>query len=189
MEFKFDFTKLKSNLVLGIKDSFKDIEEENENIYCYSLIIHSDISCIGAAANTVEYFEDNIDEEDERMYYKFCEQDWEIYNETNEYLDEAQEQIKKFVDENDDLITDKDTCYYTDFFEEFREKIFDICIEALYEVKSSSFFDKFLRDESGRFINFMIPEYLDHEESIKIFSKLNSGDIVKEYINNVDEFI
>lgn len=187
MEFKFDFDKLKNNLILGIKDSFKDIQEENKNIYCYSLIIDSDISCIGIAANTVEYFEDNIDEEDERMYYKFCEQDWKIYNDTNEHLDEAQEQIKNFVDENDNLIADKDTCYYTEFFEEFRQKVFDICIEALYEVKCSNFFDGFLKE--GRFINFMIPEYLGQEESIKIFSRLNSGDIAKEYIDNVDEFI
>lgn len=187
MDFKFDFDELKNNLILGIKESFRNIKEESEDIYCYSLIINSEISCIGTAANTVEYFEDNIDEKDERMYYKFCEQEWEFYNETNKYLDTVQYQINKFMDENKDLISNNDTCYYTEFFEEFREKVFDICIESLYEVKSSKFFNKFFNNKG--FINFMIPEYLSQEASIEIFSKLNDGDIVKEYTENIEEFL
>lgn len=187
MEIKFDFDKLKSNLISGIKKSFKSIQQKNEDIYCYSLVVDSDLLCIGAAANTLEYLEDNIEDENERMYYKFCEQDWKIYNETNDYLDKVQDEIKKFINENNNLICDDNSCYYTDFFENFREKVFDICVEGLYEVKSSNIFDELFNE--GGFINFMIPEYLSQEASIDIFSKLNSGDIVKEYIDNIEEFI
>ena len=80
MDFKFDFDKIKSNVVLGIKKSFKNIEEENNDIYCY-LVVSSDLSYIGAAANTIDYLKENIDDEDETIYYKFCEQEWEFYNE------------------------------------------------------------------------------------------------------------
>lgn len=65
MNSKFDFFKLKSNLIKGIKESFENIYEKYDNIYCYSLIVSSDLSCIGVAANTVEYLKDNIDDEDD----------------------------------------------------------------------------------------------------------------------------
>ena len=181
------FIKFKKNIILGIKKSFESIKEDNDHIYCYSLVVSSELSCIGAAANTIDYLNENIDEEDEIMYYKFCEQEWEFYNETNEYLDSAKEQINKFIKENESLISNKDTCYYSEFFEEFREKIFDTCVRALYEVKDSSFFDSF--SEDGGFINFMIPEYLGQEESVEIFKKLNKDNVVKEYTENIDEFI
>lgn len=190
MDFKFNFINFKSKLILGIKKSFKTIQEENENVYSYSLIINSDLSSIGVAANTVEYLEDNIDDEDNEMYYKFCEQEWKIYNETNEYLNEVQELLNKFISENDSLLsenTNNSYYTYTKFFEDFRERIFEFCIESLYEVKLSNFLDEFLKGEN--FINFMIPEYLSQEYSIEIFEKLNSGSIVVEYVDNIEEFL
>lgn len=190
MNCNFDFINFKSNLILGIKESFKTIQEKNKNVYSYSLTVSSDLSCIGIAANTVEYLEDNIDDEDDEMYYKFCEQEWKIYNETNEYLNESQELLNKFISKNDSILsanTNNGYYAYTKTFEDFRERVFDFCIEALYEVKSSDFFENFLNN--GKFINFMIPEYLDQEYSIEIFKKLNSGSIVTEYVDNIEEFL
>ena len=81
MDFKFDIIKFKKNIILGIKKSFESIKEDNDHIYCYSLVVSSELSCIGAAANTIDYLKENIDDEDETIYYKFCEQEWEFYNE------------------------------------------------------------------------------------------------------------
>lgn len=190
MNCNFEFNNFKNNLILGIKESFKTIQEKNENVYSYSLIVSSDLSYIGVAANTVEYLEDNIDDEDDEMYYKFCEQEWEIYNETNEYLNQAKELLNKFISNNHSILsanTNNGYYAYTKIFEDFRERVFDVCIEALYEVKLSNTFNDFFNN--GKFINFMIPEYLDQEYSIEIFKKLNSGSIVTEYVDNIEEFL
>lgn len=183
---QFDFDELKKTLILGIKESFGYILNENNKVYSYSLTVSSDLSSIGASANTIEFWNDSIEEDDERMYYKFCEQDWLIYNETNEHFQCAKNQIDEFLEKNKDKLVNN-SFYYTDFFEEYRESVFNMCQEALYELKKSGFFDGFLY--KGGFINFMIPEYLSQDSSIEIFTKLNIGDIIQEYIDNIEEFI
>lgn len=35
----------------------------------------------------------------------------------------------------------------------------------------------------------MVSEYLDEEDSIEIFSKLNSGIVVKEYKEHIEDFM
>ena len=184
---QFDFNVLKKNLILGIRESFSYILNENNEVYCYCLTVSSDLSSIGASAKTIVFWNDSIEEDDERMYYKFCEQDWLIYNETNEYFKCAKNQIDEFLEKNKEKLVNNNSFYYTDFFEEYRENVFNICQEALYELKKDGFFDIFLN--KGGFINFMIPEYLSQDSSIEIFRKLNIGDIIQEYIDNIEEFI
>lgn len=184
----FNFDLLKSKIISGIKESVKGISnnEKDETIYAYSLLISSNDLYIGVCANTKEYLEENIENEEDRAYYKYCEQEWKIYNETNEYFEETEEIIKKYLKENSSLISDKNSIY-TDFFEDFREKVLSTGVDALIETKEINEFKKIQR--VGGFINFMVPEYLDQEESIDIFTRLNNGETVEEYKNNIEEFL
>lgn len=189
MQSEFNFQKFKEEAIAAVKKAFLEIMKEykDSTVYAFSLTCDSAARSIGVVANTKELLEEQIEDEEDRYYYKFCEKEWEIWDAADDEFQKLRNMLVEFQENNEDEISDWETCIYTKFFEEFREKIFDTCVQALIEIKNEGFFQNKCNEDV--FINFMVPEYLDEEDSIEIFSKLNSGMIVKEYKEHIEDFV
>ncbi|MCH5138455.1 DUF4303 domain-containing protein [Clostridiaceae bacterium UIB06] len=189
MESEFNFQKFKEKVILAVKKAFLEIMEEykDSTVYGFSLTCDSSARSIGVVANTKEALEEQIEDEEDRYYYKFCEQEWEIWDAADDEFQELRDTLAQFQENNEDKISDSETCIYTEFFEEFREKVFDTCVQALIEIKNGGFFQD--KCKESVFINFMVSEYLDQDYSIEVFSKLNSGMVVKEYKDHIEDFM
>ncbi len=188
MQQEFNFEKFKEEVILATKKAFLEIMDEykDSTVYAFSLTCDSAVRSIGVVANTKEALEKEIDNEEDRYYYKFCEQEWEIWDAADNEFQEIRNSLLEFQENNKDKISDSESIY-TEFFDEFREKIFDICVQALIEIKDEGFFQD--KCKENIIINFMIPEYLDEDYSIEVFSKLNSGIVVKEYKEHIEDFM
>ncbi|MBU3104295.1 DUF4303 domain-containing protein [Clostridium gasigenes] len=189
MQSKFNFQKFKEEVILATKKAFLEIMDEYEDstVNAFSLTCDSAVSSIGVVANTKEALEEKIEDEEDRYYYKFCEQEWEIWNGADNEFKEIGNDLVEFQKNNKNKMSDAETCIYTDFFNEFRENIFDICVQALMEIKDENFFEDNCKESI--IINFMVSEYLDEDYSIEVFSKLNNGIVVEEYKQNIESFM
>lgn len=189
MKSEFNFQKFKEKVILAIKKAFLEVMDEykESTVYAFSLTCDSYARSIGVVANTKEALEEQIEDEEDRYYYKFCEQEWEIWDAADDEFQEIRNTLVEFQENNKDKISDSETCIYTEFFDEFREKIFDICVQALIEIKDENFFKD--KCKESIIINFMVPEYLDEDYSIEVFSKLNSEMIVEEYKQHIEDFM
>jgi hypothetical protein len=188
MKSEFNFEKFKEEVILATKKAFLEIMEEYKDftVYAFSLTSHSAAESIGVVANTKEALEEQIEDEEDRYYYKFCEQEWEIWNGADDEFQEIRNSLLEFEENNKDKISDSESIY-TEFFDEFREKVFDTCVQALIEIKDEGFFKDNCKENI--IINFMVPEYLDEDYSIEVFSKLNSGKVVEEYREHIEDFM
>lgn len=189
MQSEFNYEKFKGKLVLVIKKAFLEIMDEYQNstVYAFSLTCDSAVRSIGVVANTKEALDGKIEDEEDRYYYKFCEQEWEIWDAADNEFQEIRNTLVEFQENNKDKISDSKTFIYTEFFNEFRDKIFDICIQALKELKGEKFFEEKCKEDI--MINFMVPEYLDEDYSMEIFSQLNNGIVVEEYKEHIEDFM
>lgn len=189
MKSEFNFEKFKEEVIFAVKKAFLEIMDEykESTVYGFSLICDSSARSIGVVANTKEALKEQIEDEDDRYYYKFCEQEWEIWDAADDEFQHIRNSLVDFQENNEDKISDSDTYVYTEFFEKFREKIFDACVEGLIEIKNEGFFQD--KCKENVFINFMVPEYLDEDYSIEVFSKLNDGIVVKEYKEHIEDFM
>ncbi|WP_315078899.1 DUF4303 domain-containing protein [uncultured Clostridium sp.] len=186
----FDFKKFKEELILATKNAFLEIIKANKEgiIYAFSLNCSSDVKSIGIIANTKYKLNTIVGEsENDFWYYKFCPEEWEIWNGADDEFCRIGNILKAFQEDNKNRISDSETNVYTYFFQEFREKIFDVCIDALLELKEEEFFVNNSKESIE--LNFWVSEFLDEEESIDIFSKLNNGKIVEEYKEHIAEIL
>lgn len=189
MQSEFNFQKFKEEVILATKKAFLEIMDEykDSTVYAFSLTCDSSVRSMGVVANTKEALEEQIEDEEDRYYYKFCEQEWEIWDAADNEFQEIRNTLVEFQENNKDKISDSETCIYTEFFDEFREKIFDTCVQALIEIKEEKFFED--KCKESIVINFMVPEYLDEDYSIEVFSKLNNGIVVEEYKEHIEDFM
>ena len=72
------------------------------------------------------------------------------------------------------------TYIYTELFYEHSSKIIESCINALIRFKTSAC--------NGLLLTLNIREFLDEDERIEIFKKLNSKEAAAEYSEYIDEF-
>ena len=170
----------------GIMKSFIDIivDYKDEEVYIISLILDRANCMLGISANTKEYLEEQLKKDDDRWYYTFCEDEWEICNIGNEDFEKAQNLLKEYISKKD---TEEQKYIFTDEFDDFIEIIMEACVDELEEVVKEKYFDRLY--DHKLIVNFMMPENLDNDESIEIFSRLNKGKIVKIYKDNIEDFM
>ncbi|WP_252225846.1 DUF4303 domain-containing protein [Clostridium sp. ZBS2] len=186
----FDFNEFKQNIILATKSAFLEIVKTNkeDTVYAFSLNCSADVRSIGIIANTKSALNDIVDGSDNDFwYYRFCPEEWKIWNGADDKFYRIGNKLKAFQEDNKDRISDSETNVYTYFFQEFREKIFDVCIDALLELKEEEFFAN--NSKEGIELNFWVSEFLDEEESIDIFSKLNDKNTVDEYKEHIEEIL
>lgn len=186
MKIEFNNKLFKKYVKKGIMKSFIDImiDYKDDEVYIISLILDRANCMLGISANTKEYLEEQLKKDDDRWYYTFCEDEWEICNIGNEDFEKAQNLIKEYISEKD---TEEQKYIFTDEFYDFIEILMEACVDVLEEVVKEKYFER-LYDHKLIF-NFMMPESLESDESIEIFSRLNKGKIVKIYKDNIEDFM
>lgn len=169
----FNYEKLEENLCKEVEAYAKSLLDKKEDVYIISLEYFPDFTTfLAIRANTNSYLEEQVEEEDEYTYYKYCEEewDWDIFGEFKEISLELQNHYKEMED-----TCDEDE--FDDLQDEHAEKIIEICKNVMKKFKETDTFKTFPK----LYLNVYVREYFSEEESIQIFGELNGEDSVEEY--------
>lgn len=177
----FDYEKFENNLVQRMETVLDKWLNENDDIYIFSLDCSRGMESIGAIANTKHYLEEQTeDDSEDYWYYKYCEEEWELFD----TFTEISEDMRQFLDDNGDVFVDPQTNEYTVVFEdEHMDKMTECCQNALIRFRQS-----INQKHPDILLTFNIREYLDEDERIEIFKKINSKTAAKEYSRHIEDF-
>ena len=169
----FDYKKLEKNLLAAVVEYAKSKLEHKDELYIISLEYFPDFTTyVGIRANTSSYLKEQVEEEEEYTYYKYCEEewDWDLFDDLRELSTELQEHYNWLEEEYDDDEFDE-------LQDEHAEKIIEICKSVMMNFKETDIYKQFPK----LFLNVYVREYFSEEESIQIFGELNGEESVEEY--------
>jgi hypothetical protein len=132
----FDFKALKTPLKQAVKQSFRGLVQAHgqEGIVAYGLYIDDLASMVADAANTRDHLENNVASfPNERDFYTFATTEWKY--EGLDYGLELFDDISKSLTTHSASLSENKR-------QHFRNKLLDICVDVLRELKSDRFFDK-----------------------------------------------
>lgn len=176
----FDYERFKKDIVIAMENLLKKWAEENDDIYIISLDLSRDMESVGVIANTEQYLNEQDDmESEDYWYYKYCEEEWDLY----ETVDEISSYMNAFIEENKEQFTDSETFTYTEAFDAHCDKMIESCKSAL-----KCFRESVNKDFPKLLITLNIREYLDNDERIEAFSLVNSKEAIKEYTEHIEDF-
>ncbi len=176
----FDYKKFEDGVVHQMEAAFDKWIRNNSDLYIFSLDCTRAMDSIGVIANTTHYLEEQAEPDaEDYWYYKYCEEEWELFD----TFTTVSADMRKYLDDNSDVFTNPETHEYSEAFDEHFDKIIECCENAL--IRFRQFINK---TNSNILLTFNIDEYLDGEDRIKVFEKINSGVAVKEYSEHIEEF-
>ena len=172
----FDYEEFEKKLVTQMENTLKNWGKENDDIYIFALDLARGADSVGAIANTKHYLNGQADKDSTDYYFfKYCEDEWELFD----AFEDISKEMRKYIDENGDAFSDLKTCEYTEAFDEHCGKITDSCRNALI---------CFAKEYPKLLFTFNIRDYMDTDERIEMFEKMNSAQAAKEYAEHIDEF-
>ena len=177
----FDYKQFEDELVTQMESTLEQLLEEYNDIYIFSLDIANDMGSAGIIANTYSFLEEQASPGDEDYYYfKYCEEEWDIWESGN--FNKIKDNMSSYLENNHKKFSKNSdgTYIYTELFYEHSSKIIESCINALIRFKTSAC--------NGLLLTLNIREFLDEDERIEIFKKLNSKEAAAEYSEYIDEF-
>lgn len=180
----FDYKQFEDELVTQMENTLKQLLKEYNDIYIFSLDIDNDMSSAGIVANTYSFLEEQASPGDEDYYYfKYCEEEWDIWESGN--FDKIKDNMSTYLEINHENFSKKnDGIYiYTELFYEHCSKIIESCTNAL--IRFNNFKTTIC---PGLLLTFNIREFLEEDERIGIFKKLNTQEAAEEYSEHIDEF-
>jgi len=177
-----NFHELEINIEEATKKAFKELftKYSHEEIYCFSLYSDEGAMTVCPSMNTIDFLNKLNDEEKEELaYYKFEPAEWKYemvgaIEEFNEISTKLRTELEKNNFENE--YKNEKT------FLEFRNRLFEICINVLKRLKNEDFFRKITGQDV--FLVFSVSDFefdLKGIESMVI--KLNDNDYKSEYLN------
>lgn len=177
----FDYEKFESDVLQQMETLLEKWTSENKDLYIFSLDCARGMESIGAIANTVHYLSEQTEpDSEEYWFYKYCETEWELFH----TFEAISADMKQYLEENKAAFLDSETCAYAEAFDTHCEKIMECCTNVLMRLRQS------LRAEhSDLLFTFEIREYLEEEEKLEIFEKINSKSAWKEYAAYIEEFM
>lgn len=176
----FDYKKFENKVVQQMATVFDKRIRENDDLYIFSLDCAREMDSIGVITNTMHYLDEQAKPNSgDYWYYKYCEENWDLFD-TFEVISKD---MRKYLDENSDIFINDASDEYSEAFDEHCDKIIECCQNALIRFRQS-----INQNYQNILLTFNIREYLDKEERIKIFEKINSKNAFKEYVEHIDEF-
>lgn len=133
----FDFKAIKKPLKLAAEKSFKEIVKRhgNEELISFGLYVDNEGTMVADAANKKAHLEQLISENpSEKEYYTYFINEW-YYEGTDVALDLFEPICEELARYSAALGSD-------DKIKRFRDKLLDICVEVLAELKAENFFAK-----------------------------------------------
>lgn len=168
----FDYEKFEKDLLVAVEEYAKSQLDNKDDMYIMSIeYFPRFITFIAIRANTYSYLEEQVEEEDEDYtYYKYCEEEWELYKCLGEISNVLEDAYNKMEEKYDD-----------DEFDELQiehaTKIMDICKSVMKKFKETDTYKEF----KELYLNVYVREYFNEEETIQIFGELNGKDSIEEY--------
>ena len=166
----FDYEKLEKNLLEAVEEYAASQLDQNDDMYIMSIEYFPEFTTfIAIRTNTYSYLKEQVDEDDESYtYYKYCEEEWDLYEDVKEISSALQAEYNEMEEKYDD-----------DAFEEAQEKHAESqkCTCCGKKFKETDTFKKFKK----LYLNVYLREYFDEEEILRIFAELNGDDCIEEY--------
>ena len=179
----FDYRKFENSLVIQMEKTLEKLLKEYDDIYIFSLSLSNDMTWTGVIANTLHNLEEQAEPDDEDYYYyKYCEEEWDLW-EMDDFQD-ITDNLKEYDDINSGSFSDNVDYTYTDAFDVHRGKLIESCKNALVRFSHTR-----NQKAPGLLLSFYIREYLDAEEYIEIFQKINSKEATEEYSAHTEDFV
>lgn len=181
----FDYKKFEDSLVLQMENTLARLLKEHDDIYIFSLSLSNDVNSVWVIANTLHNLEettsaDNEDYDNEDYYYyKYCEEEWDLW-ETDDFNGISDELAGYDVYKENGGKTSENE----DVFCNHRDKAIESCRNAL--IRFNTYKNK---NCPGLLLTFYVREYLDGEECIELFEKLNSREAAAEYSEHIEDFV
>lgn len=179
---KNKMTKTEKNKIVqliekNMKECFIAIQKEceDEKIYILSTECDEDMSAIYVYMNTEENLQrqlDNADEEmkDEIYYYKYCEDEWYVFEDSPKYFKDVSDYVKKKELTNDD-----------------KSVWYELFVESLLELQKEKFFEQ-QYNKNKILLTINAHDTFSEEAAIDYFRKLNAGENCSEYMKNIEQF-
>lgn len=147
---------------------------EGERIYIVSLECEESLSKVFLYVNTLENLQESLEDADDDMkdeicYYKYCEAEWYIFDESPECFASVGKYIKEEGIRNSD-----DSIWYK------------LIVEAVSKLRKEKFFETIGLEDI--LITIYGHDTYSQEELVKLFKKMNQGKDVDEFIDNMDDF-
>ena len=167
----FNYEKLEKDLLAAIEKYAKSQLDKKEDIYIMSVEYYPDFTTfVTVRGNTYSYLSEQVEEEDEEYtYYKYCEEEWDLWEDMKEISAVLQEEYKEMEEK-----------YGDEFYELQREhatKIIAVCRNAMKEFKETDVYREFPK----LYLNVYVREYFSREETLEIFRELNGEEAIEEY--------
>ena len=167
---EFNYEKFENDLFVAVEEYAKSQLSIKDDLYIMSVEYFPDFTTfVAIRANTKSYLKEQVDDKDEYTYYKFCEEEWDLYGD----LDEISDDLQAYYNELDEKYDDE----FDDMQDEHAAKIFDACKSVMKKFKETDTYKEFPK----LYLNVYIREYFSEEEDIETFCELNGEDVREEY--------
>lgn len=168
----FDYKKFEKNLLVAVEEYAKSQLDNKDDMYIMSIEYFPEFTTfIAIRANTYSYLEEQVDEDDEEYtYYKYCEEEWDLWEDIKDISSVLQVQYNEMEEKYDDEGFEK-------VQKEHAKKIIDVCKNVMSKFKETDTYKEFKK----LYLNVYIREYFNEEETIQLFGELNGKDSIEEY--------
>lgn len=188
-DMQFDYDKFEKDVYSYVEKYIRIWSTEKKDIYALSINCRTGIDgSITINANTESYYRKKLEDcgkysLDQKYYYKFYEEEWELWSDWDEQGREIAGYIETYC-EYLDKAYDDDVDLYDAKYEELNVKIQELCIRVLKKIKESDVYKLI----PGAYFNFYVREKFSEQEMVEIFEKINGKGFCQEYVDHVKSF-
>lgn len=174
---RFAYKKFGIELSEAIQNIYREMVITYADMCAFSLDLSADGRNMGVLGNSNANYIDQMESHDpeQRLYYKYCEDEWDICDE--KFILELEEkcnlrELSNRMSEYADKLAD------TEQSTKYVDKLSDKCMEVLSELADSDFFTSL---KSNIIVTFHMRDYFSSEYLLENFSKLNNWELYEEY--------
>lgn len=181
---RFAYKKFGLKLKEAIQNIYREMVIAYEDMYAFSLDVSRDGRSIGVLGNSNANYiaQTKALDPEERWYYKYCEDEWDICGEKFILALEEKYQLSALSNQ---MFVYVDKLSDTEQNAKYMDKISDKCMEAMSELAESGFFTSL---KPNIIITFHIRDYFSSEYVFNNFKKLNNEELAKEYGAHMEDF-
>ena len=168
----FDYKEFEKNLLAAVEEYANAQLVNKDDLYIMSVEYFPEFTTsVSIRANTYSYLKEQVEDEEDYTYYKYCEEewDWDLF----EDLEELSRVLQVQYNEMEEKYGDE----FYELQEEHATKIIEVCKTVMKRFKETDTYKKFPK----LYLNVYVREYFTEEESIQIFGELNGEDAIEEY--------
>ena len=170
----FDYLRFEEDLKKTVEETMRNKLDKKDDVYIMSIQYFPEITTlVRLICNTHSYLNEQADvsKEGEYLYYKYCEEEWEIWDEFDELSkrlqDYSEEVDRKFeLMEGDDIDEQYEMEYKTHV-----GKMIEIGKSVAKWFRTTEIFKQY----PNLLVNFYMREFFSSQEDVEIFKEINEG--------------